>query len=52
MGLLAKQTEINVFSVEIPFYRTDILHQYDIVEDLAIGYGYNNIPFIEPSVNC
>lgn len=27
----------------IPCYRTDILHQYDIIEDIAIAYGYNKI---------
>lgn len=32
--------EINI---EAPFYRKDIMHPVDIVEDIAIGYGYNNI---------
>ena len=27
----------------IPAYRTDIIHQIDLVEDIAIAYGYNNI---------
>ncbi len=31
--------------VLIPAYRTDILHQADLVEDIAIAYGYEN--FIE-----
>jgi phenylalanyl-tRNA synthetase beta chain len=31
--------------VEIPAYRSDILHNQDIIEDIAIGYGY---PEIEP----
>jgi phenylalanyl-tRNA synthetase beta chain len=32
--------------VQIPCYRTDIMHPIDIVEDVAIAYGYNNIkPF-------
>ena len=26
----------------IPCYRTDILHQIDLVEDIAIAYGYEN----------
>ena len=30
--------------VKIPCYRSDILHDIDIVEDIAIGYGYENIP--------
>ena len=28
--------------VEVPCYRADILHQIDIIEDIAIGYGYDN----------
>ncbi len=37
-------------SVLIPAYRADILHQRDIVEDIAIAYGYENfeeqIPYV------
>jgi phenylalanyl-tRNA synthetase, beta subunit len=29
--------------VKIPPYRIDILHPWDIIEDVAIGYGYENI---------
>ena len=29
-------------AVEIPAYRADILHEQDIIEDVAIGYGYTN----------
>ncbi|MEK6847136.1 MAG: hypothetical protein AABY16_03145, partial [Nanoarchaeota archaeon] len=29
--------------VEIPPWRTDILHEVDLIEDIAIAYGYNNI---------
>ena len=29
-------------SVEIPAWRTDILHEIDIIEDIAISYGYEN----------
>ncbi len=29
--------------VSIPPYRADILHNIDLVEDVAIGYGYNNL---------
>lgn len=32
------------FEVSYPCYRSDILHPVDIAEDVAIGYGYNNIP--------
>ncbi|MGC9149735.1 MAG: phenylalanine--tRNA ligase subunit beta [Candidatus Micrarchaeia archaeon] len=30
-------------SIIIPFYRGDILHFYDIIEDVAIAYGYKNL---------
>jgi phenylalanyl-tRNA synthetase beta chain len=30
-------------TVEIPCYRMDIMHPVDIVEDIAVAYGYNNI---------
>jgi phenylalanyl-tRNA synthetase beta chain len=29
-------------TVLVPAYRTDVLHQMDLVEDVAIAYGYNN----------
>ncbi|WP_440945134.1 phenylalanine--tRNA ligase subunit beta [Methanosarcina sp. T3] len=29
--------------VRVPAYRADILHNYDLVEDIAKGYGYENI---------
>jgi phenylalanyl-tRNA synthetase beta chain len=33
------KNELNVF---IPAYRADILHEIDLVEDVAKGYGYEN----------
>lgn len=35
--------EKNVLNVDIPPWRTDILHPIDVVEDIAIGYGYDKI---------
>lgn len=29
--------------VNIPCYRSDIKHEHDIIEEIAIGYGYKNI---------
>lgn len=29
--------------VEVPAYRADIMHDYDVIEDVVIGYGYDNI---------
>jgi phenylalanyl-tRNA synthetase beta chain len=36
--------------VHIPCYRADILHQADIVEDIAIAYGYENFKAEIPNV--
>jgi len=33
----------NSVSVLVPCYRIDVMHQVDLVEDVAIAYGYNNI---------
>ncbi|TRO49264.1 phenylalanine--tRNA ligase subunit beta, partial [Candidatus Bathyarchaeota archaeon] len=30
-------------SVVVPCYRVDVMHPVDLVEDIAIAYGYNNI---------
>ena len=30
-------------SVKVPAWRTDIIHEVDIIEDIAIAYGYDNI---------
>ena len=36
---------VNEKKVEVlaPCYRTDIMHQVELIEDVAIAYGYNNI---------
>ena len=31
-------------AVEVPAYRGDILHDWDIYEDLGIAYGYDKVP--------
>ncbi|MCB1186976.1 phenylalanine--tRNA ligase subunit beta [bacterium] len=30
-------------SVTVPAYRNDIMHEVDLIEDIAIAYGYHNI---------
>ncbi len=35
-------------TVTIPAYRADIMHEVDLVEDLAIGYGYNKLKPVMP----
>jgi len=34
--------------VEVPFYRVDVLHPIDVIEDVAILYGYNNFKLSLP----
>lgn len=42
-------TDKNLIEVAIPPTRADVLHQCDIMEDLAICYGYNNLPRSSPN---
>ena len=49
MGYLKKmrlnvEPKGEVYEVSYPAFRTDIRHEVDIFEDLAIGYGYEHIP--------
>jgi len=39
----------NLIEVSIPPTRTDVLHACDVMEDLAICYGYNNLPRSSPN---
>ncbi|KAF4451773.1 phenylalanine--tRNA ligase alpha chain [Fusarium albosuccineum] len=39
----------NILEVAIPSTRADVLHQCDVMEDLAVCYGYNNLPRTAPS---
>jgi len=39
-----------VIRVTIPCYRTDIMHPLDVVEDVLIAYGFNNISPIWPKI--
>ncbi|MBN1330689.1 MAG: phenylalanine--tRNA ligase subunit beta [Candidatus Heimdallarchaeota archaeon] len=41
-GLASKQIEKDKIDVLIPSYRADILHEVDLIEDIAISYGYHN----------
>ena len=37
-----------VYLVKVPFWRGDVLHECDILEDVAICYGYPKIVPIMP----
>lgn len=37
--------------VKIPAYRADVLHEWDVIEDIGIGYGYDRIEPEYPPTN-
>ncbi|KAL1989344.1 hypothetical protein VTN96DRAFT_106 [Rasamsonia emersonii] len=39
----------NLIDVDVPPTRADVLHQADIMEDVAIAYGFNELPRSFPS---
>ena len=42
-GLDVEKVDAESVSVLVPCYRVDVMHQVDLIEDVAIAYGYNNI---------
>ncbi|MFH0971431.1 MAG: phenylalanine--tRNA ligase subunit beta [Candidatus Micrarchaeota archaeon] len=46
----AKIKNAAVIECHIPRYRADFMHQVDLIEDVALGYGYNNFEPKAPSV--
>jgi phenylalanyl-tRNA synthetase beta chain len=42
-GLGVEKASGDCLTVLVPCYRVDVMHQVDIIEDVAIAYGYNNI---------
>jgi len=51
MGLTFLKQEGDKMLIEFPPTRSDILHPCDIVEDIGIGYGFNNIEKVFPDTN-
>ncbi|MDF1539355.1 MAG: phenylalanine--tRNA ligase subunit beta [Candidatus Thorarchaeota archaeon] len=45
----AKISSNGKIAVQVPQYRTDVLHVVDIIEDVAIGYGFDKIVPTMPS---
>ena len=37
--------------ITIPCTRPDIFHEVDIIEDVAVAYGFNNLPDIFPQTS-
>jgi len=42
-GLGIEKIKTDNVDVLVPCYRIDVMHQVDLIEDVAIAYGYNNI---------
>ncbi|KAF2798097.1 phenylalanyl-tRNA synthetase beta chain [Melanomma pulvis-pyrius CBS 109.77] len=42
-------TDSNLLDVSVPISRADVLHQADIMEDVAIAYGFNKLPRVYPN---
>jgi len=53
MGLVGKgiSEDQKTIKIEIPPTRADILHPIDVIEDIGIGYGFNNIERVFPENN-
>jgi len=51
IGLLKKMGFGYSGDVLIPPYRTDIMHEIDIAEDIAIAYGYQNFQSVLPGIH-
>ncbi|MBU5689190.1 MAG: phenylalanine--tRNA ligase subunit beta [Candidatus Aenigmarchaeota archaeon] len=50
MGYSSSEVKKGILQVNIPCYRTDIMHAFDIVEDVAIAYGYENFEAEQPNI--
>jgi phenylalanyl-tRNA synthetase beta chain len=43
MGYIVESIDMEHVEVKVPPYRCDVLHQVDVVEDIAIGIGYDKL---------
>lgn len=50
LGAQPSATE-DLLDISVPCTRPDILHECDIMEDLAIAWGYNDLPKALPTTN-
>lgn len=48
LGPATYQADKQTITVNVPPTRSDILHAVDVIEDVAIAYGFNNIPVEVP----
>jgi len=52
LGPATYDEESDAVVVNVPPTRSDILHAVDVIEDVAIAYGYNNLVLQNPSTLC
>ena len=45
-GLGVENAQADCVDVLVPCYRVDVMHPVDLIEDVAIAYGYNNIELL------
>lgn len=50
-GFTYKSQTESSFRVSVPVTRYDIMHPCDVVEDIGVVFGYNNIPRVLPPTN-
>ncbi len=51
LGPAVYDSSSNKITVNVPPTRSDILHAVDVIEDVAIAYGYNKIVQVIPNTN-
>eukprot|EP00477_Mikrocytos_mackini_P000850 GAHX01000911.1.p1 GENE.GAHX01000911.1~~GAHX01000911.1.p1 ORF type:complete len:587 (-),score=145.07 GAHX01000911.1:39-1799(-) len=49
MGFISNE-QGNVLEVSIPLHRIDIMHEFDLLEEIAVAFGVNDIPRQMPKV--
>ena len=49
LGPASYDAAADAVSVTVPPTRSDVLHAVDVIEDVAIAYGYNNLPIKVPA---
>ncbi|MCD7781617.1 MAG: phenylalanine--tRNA ligase subunit beta [Methanosphaera sp.] len=47
----AEVIDENTVRVTVPRYRIDILHEVDLIENIALGYGFNDLPAQLPDIS-
>ncbi|KAK3078372.1 hypothetical protein LTS18_007683, partial [Coniosporium uncinatum] len=51
-GAKPSKSDKNMIDVSVPVTRADVLHAADIMEDVAIAYGFNKLPRLLPRITA